>query len=92
MKLTDPETKQKITTRLKRIEGQLRGIEAMIEQERDCQEIMQQFTAIRSAVQSASLIFLQEYAVNCMIQMDDKDQQDRVKLVNDLVSLLGKAP
>jgi len=92
MKLTDPETKQKITTRLKRIEGQLRGIEAMIEQERDCQEIMQQFTAIRSAVQSASLIFLQEYAVNCMIQMDDKDQQDRVKLVNDLVNLLGKAP
>ncbi|NPV76520.1 MAG: metal-sensitive transcriptional regulator [Anaerolineae bacterium] len=92
MKLTDPNTKHKIISRLKRIEGQLRGVEAMIEQERDCQEIMQQFTAIRSAVQSASLIFLQEYAVNCMMQMDDKDQPDRVKLVSDLVNLLGKAP
>lgn len=91
MKLTDPNKKEKITTRLKRIEGQLRGVETMIEQERDCQEIMQQFTAIRSAVQSASLIFLQEYAVNCMLEMDDKDQPERAQLVSDLINMLGKA-
>jgi len=92
MKLSDPNIKQKITSRLKRIEGQLRGVETMIEQERDCQEIMQQFTAIRSAIHSASLTFLQEYAVNCMTHIDDKDQHERTKLVNDLVTLLGKNP
>lgn len=92
MKLSDQQTKQKVTARLKRIEGQLRGIAAMIEEERDCQEIMQQFTAVRSAVHSASLIFLQEYALNCMIQIDDKDPQERAKLAADLVNLLGKNP
>lgn len=92
MKLSDPNTKQTIISRLKRIEGQMRGIETMIEEERDCQEIMQQFTAVRSAVHSTTLIFLRDYAVNCMLQMDDKDQTERARMVNDLINLLGKAP
>ena len=92
MKITDTDTKHTIVGRLKRIEGQVRGIETMIENERDCREIMQQFTAIRSAVQSATLAFLQEYALNCMSQMDDKDQAERIAMVNDLINLIGKAP
>ncbi len=92
MKLSDPNAKRTIISRLKRIEGQMRGIETMIEEERDCQEIMQQFTAVRSAVHSTTLIFLQDYAVNCMLQMDDKDQTERTRMVNDLINLLGKAP
>lgn len=92
MKITDTDTKHTIVGRLKRIEGQVRGIETMIETERDCREIMQQFTAIRSAVQSASLAFLQEYAVHCMTQMDDRDQTERIAMINDLINLIGKAP
>ena len=43
-------TKSKYITRLKRSEGQLRGIQKMIEEERDCVDILTQLTAVRSSV------------------------------------------
>ena len=58
MKLQDPNAKQGLIRRLRRIEGQLRGVQTMVDEERDCQEILQQLSAIRSAVQGASLAFL----------------------------------
>ena len=45
-------------------------MQTMLEEERDCQEIMQQLTAIHSAVQSTSRIFLQDYATTCLTEMD----------------------
>jgi len=58
----NPETKSQIKGRLARVEGQLRGVRNMIEEERDCKEILQQLIAIRAAVHSASLQFLQDVA------------------------------
>ena len=43
-------SKSKYITRLKRSEGQLRGIQKMIEEERDCMDIMIQLSAVRSSV------------------------------------------
>jgi CsoR family transcriptional regulator, copper-sensing transcriptional repressor len=92
MKLKNPETKQTIISRLKRIEGQVHGVASMVDQERDCQEVMQQLTAIRSAIQSVSLLFLQEYATYCLTSMDNNTPEERKKLIADMVDLLGKAP
>ena len=54
MKLSDS-TRQNLNIRLKRIEGQTRGIQAMLDENRDCREILQQMAAIRSALSSACL-------------------------------------
>jgi DNA-binding FrmR family transcriptional regulator len=62
MKLSDPQAKNSLVSRLKRIEGQVRGVQAMVSDERDCNEILQQLTAIQSAVRSTSLTFIEEYA------------------------------
>ncbi len=86
--------------RLRRVEGQIRGVENMLEEERDCQEILQQLSAIRSAVQSASRIFLQEYATACLTEMDEDSLAEgkaaargrREKIVQDMITLLDKAP
>ena len=43
-------TRSKYITRLKRSEGQLRGIQKMMEEERDCVDIITQLTAVRSSV------------------------------------------
>ncbi len=82
--------------RLRRIEGQVRGVQNMLDQERDCREILQQLAAIHSAVQGASRIFFQEYAAACLLEMDegDADQRDpdvrgkREKLIQEMVGLL----
>jgi DNA-binding FrmR family transcriptional regulator len=78
--------------RLRRIEGQVRGVQKMLDEERDCHEIIQQLAAIRSAVQGASMIFMKQYASDCLMNVDQSDQATRSMLVDDLIGLLGKAP
>lgn len=96
MKIQNQEAKEKLIQRLRRVEGQIRGVESMLDEERDCKEILQQLSAIRSAVQSASRIFLQEYATACLLELDEDGQGDarlkREKLVQDMIALLDKAP
>ena len=100
MKIQNIETKEKLVQRLKRIEGQVRGVQAMLNEERDCREIMQQLTAIHSAVQSTSRTFLQDYAIICLTEMDEGVQLEpgfnlpmkREKIVQDMIALLDKTP
>ena len=64
----------------------------MLENERDCREIMQQLSAISSAVKSTSRSFFQDYAVLCMADMgEDKDGSNQA-LLQDMVDLLDKTP
>jgi len=100
MKINNPEAKENLTRRLQRIEGQVRGVEAMLDNERECREIMQQLSAIHSAVQGASRVFLQEYATSCLAELDmvsinspGLDPRKRRELiVQDMINLLDKAP
>ena len=100
MKIHNPEAKEKLIQRLSRIEGQVRGVRSMLSEERDCREIMQQLSAIHSAVQGASRIFLQEYAMECLVELDENiptqdgsnPRQKREKIIQDMITLLDKAP
>jgi len=100
MKIIDPEAKEKLNQPLHRIEGQIRGVQIMLDKDRDCREIMQQLSAIHSAVQGVSRVFLQEYATSCLAELDkgDEEEQDvdlrtkREKIVQDMINLLDKAP
>lgn len=100
MKIQNQEAKQKLVYRLRRIEGQARGLQEMLEEERDCKEIMQQLVAVHAAVQSASRSFLQEYAATCLVEIDESahDQSEfdirekRQKIIQEMIMLLDKAP
>jgi len=100
MKIQNPEAKDKLVQRLRRIEGQVHGVQGMLDEERDCREIMQQLAAIHSAVQGASRIFLQEYATACLVEMDGDTapqngaslREKREKIIQDMIALLDKTP
>jgi DNA-binding FrmR family transcriptional regulator len=100
MKIQNDETKQKLTQRLRRIEGQVRGVQTMLDEERDCREIMQQLTAIYSAVQSTSRVFFRDYAAVCLVEIDDQVQPEPgsalqaklEKMVQEMITLLDKTP
>ena len=68
MELQSPEVKADLITRLHRIEGQVRGVEKMVQDERECGAILQQMAAIRSAVHNASLVLARAYAERCMTE------------------------
>ncbi len=67
MKLADSETKTKLLRRVRRIEGQARGVARMIEEDRDCSEILQQLAAVRSAAHKATVLLVRSYAAECVV-------------------------
>jgi DNA-binding FrmR family transcriptional regulator len=81
---SDPEELKK---RLHRIEGQVRGVAKMIDADRDCREVVQQLTAIRSAVQQVSLLVVRAYAADCMLTTPaGKDPMDNLDGLIDVLS------
>ena len=62
----------------------------MLEEERDCREIMQQLAAVSSAVKSTSRTFFQDYAVLCLAEMNGETSNE--ELLGEMIALLDKTP
>ena len=82
--------KAQMVARLRRVEGQVRGVQKMVEDERDCQAILQQLNASAAALQTATDLFVRAYAKECLLQMEDVDQ-DRAATIDSLLDLMIKA-
>jgi len=81
------EAKADLGKRLKRLEGQVRGVQKMLEEDRECQEIVQQLAAIRSAAHQASLLLVRSYAAECLM---DGSRGAAQQAINELVDVLAK--
>ena len=84
--------KAAILNRLKRVEGQVRGISAMVEEDRYCIDILHQLQAVKSALARAEDEILKTHAACCVaeaIASGDADEQ-RTKF-GELVDLFAKA-
>ena len=96
MQIKNETSKSNLIKRLRRIEGQVRGVQNMLENERDCRDIMQQLTAIHSAIQSTSRVFFRDYAAMCLTEMDEDAtaplEEKREKMVKEMIDLLDKTP
>ena len=66
MQLTDSSGKADLLRRVRRIEGQARGVARIIEEDRDCREVLQQLAAIRSAAHQATVALVRVYATECV--------------------------
>lgn len=60
--------KDALTVRMRRVEGQARGIQRMIEDDRYCPDIIQQLTALSHAVDEVALILLQDHIEGCVTE------------------------
>lgn len=85
------ENRGKLLNRLNRIEGQVRGVARMIEEDRYCIDVLTQLQAIRAAVQKAETELLKDHLDHCIegaIVSGDKNEQ-RQK-AGELIELLGR--
>ena len=82
------EIKSDLVIRLRRIEGQVRGVQRMLETDRGCHEVLQQLSAVRAALQNASLIFARRYALQCLQRPDEVTSEE---LIEQLLAVLSKA-
>lgn len=74
MKLADSSAKADLLRRVRRLEGQARGIARMIEEDRDCSEILQQLSAVRSAAHRATVALVRAYATECVASESSPDE------------------
>ena len=58
-------SRQTIVKRLKRIEGQIRGLQKMVTDERDCESIVTQLAAVRAAIDGVGALVLNNYVKIC---------------------------
>ena len=86
------EIKPKIINRLNRIEGQVRGIVRMVEDDRYCVDILTQLQAVRAALTRVDNEILKDHMDHCVMQaMTGDDLADRKAKANELIELLGRA-
>jgi len=85
---------QSSLNRLKRIEGQVRGIARMVEEDRYCIDILHQIQAIKSAIARAESEILKDHAAHCMEDAiasgKKKDQREKVSELVDLFDKLKR--
>ena len=74
--------------RVKRMEGQLRGILKMMEEGKDCKNVVTQLSAVRSAVDRTIGVIVSENLVECVKNAEEREQES---LVNEAVNLLVKS-
>jgi DNA-binding FrmR family transcriptional regulator len=79
--------KEALSARLKRIEGQVRGIERMVEDERYCIDILTQISAIQAALDKVALGLLDGHAHTCVIGADADQQDERTE---EMMAAVGR--
>jgi DNA-binding FrmR family transcriptional regulator len=77
--------------RLNRIEGQVRGISRMIDEERYCIDILQQMQAIKSALAKVEDAILKDHAATCVNRaIASGNEADQRRKFDELIDLIGK--
>jgi len=80
-------TKDQLAQRLARIEGQVRGIQRMVDEDRYCIDILTQISAIQAALDKVALGLLDDHARSCVLGADDDTKADRTE---ELMSAVGR--
>jgi CsoR family transcriptional regulator, copper-sensing transcriptional repressor len=71
--------REAVLRRLHRIEGQVRGVERMVEEDRYCIDVVTQVTAIQAALDKVALELLSDHASHCVIGAAEADREERTE-------------
>jgi CsoR family transcriptional regulator, copper-sensing transcriptional repressor len=80
-------TKDQLLRRLRRIEGQVRGIEGMVEHDRYCIDVLTQISAVQAALDKVALGLLDDHAAHCVM---DAEGDDRREKTDELMAAVGR--
>jgi DNA-binding FrmR family transcriptional regulator len=87
----DDETKVKALGRLRRIEGQVQGIQRMVEEEKYCVDILLQLTAVEGAVEQVQRLLLGRHIESCVADaIRSGSTRDRQKKVVELLEVFSR--
>ena len=73
--------KKDIMNRLRRIEGQVKGIQGMMEKDACCGDVLVQVAAIRSAINNVGGLIIENYAINCIGFKEGSEEEKKIKVL-----------
>lgn len=89
--LSKSNDKEALIRRLKRIEGQVKGIQNMVDEDRYCVDILVQISAIRSAINKVGTIILENHIKGCVSDsLQHGDDEITENTINELMSTINK--
>ncbi len=77
-----------LLARLRRIEGQVRGIQQMIEDNRYCLDVVQQINALTAAAREVALLVVHDHLRICVAKAESDDEREA--MVKEIMKVLGK--
>jgi DNA-binding FrmR family transcriptional regulator len=80
-------TKDQLLKRLNRVEGQVRGVKGMVEDERYCIDVLTQISAVQAALDKVALGLLDEHARHCVVRAEDGE---RLEMTDELMAAVGR--
>ena len=80
-------TKDQLLKRLKRVEGQVRGVQNMVDEDRYCIDVLTQISAIQAALDKVALGLLDEHARHCVVGAHGDEQIDKT---DELMAAVGR--
>ena len=81
------EEKKYLQTRLKTIEGQVRGISKMIDEDKYCNDILIQLLAINKSIKSLSNDILKSHLSSCVV---DDIKENKLEVIDEVMELIGR--
>ena len=82
--------KAKILARLRRMEGQVRGVQRMVEEDRYCLDVLTQLSAIIAAARQTGLLVLEDHVRGCVLGSEHADEIDREELLTELIGAIDR--
>ena len=80
-------TREQLLKRLHRVEGQVRGVQGMVEDDRHCIDVLTQISAVQAALDRIALGLLDEHARHCVMGAEGDEQADRT---DGLLAAVGR--
>ena len=87
-----PKTRKNARTRLARIEGQVRGLVRMIDDDRYCIDVITQTQAVRAALARVEGLVLQDHVEHCVADaVSSGDKKERERKIEELIAVIDRA-
>jgi len=80
-------TKDQLITRLRRIEGQVGGIQRMVDEDRYCIDVLTQISAVQAALDKVALGLLDDHAHHCVLGAEDAERDAKTE---ELMAAVGR--
>ncbi|MDB4884312.1 MAG: hypothetical protein JWL95_3078 [Gemmatimonadetes bacterium] len=86
----DPDAKERNVKRLRRIEGQVRGLQKMVDEDRNCADILTQISSVHEALRSVGRELMRNHLKHCATAAIAASGEDAERMYDELVDMMHK--